>query len=425
MPPIQARTREQLRVAIGYNLGAIRVLQTSSAGNGSGTTFVDTSLSANDDDENGQWWVGTSGSVDGDIRTISDYAGSSTTGTLRVAASAQIAINVTYELWKQEHNPAAIHEFINTAIIEATGYVVDPEESQALHADGHTARFDVPSTFAGISHVYYRSGILSDTVHDCNTDFDETTDADFTQTNDSEDYKNGSSLKLTIGGSVGNGNFITDSIAELDISRHTHLEGWFKATSTLAAADFVVRLDNGVVQGDSSDLEIISLPATTAADTWTFFRVALANPESDTAIISVGLEYNANAKANTVWFDDLRAVTVNSATWTPLEKSLWRLDHQEADLILTWGGVQQAGYRVLKLVGGDNPALLTSDATTNEIDDEYVILRATELALRARAAGVTDREVKAAFLGDASNYERRVQRAKNKFPRLANMRWVS
>ena len=184
-------------------------------------------------------------------------------------------------------------------------------------------------------------------------------------------------------------------------------------------------MDNGVVQGDSSDLEIISLPATTAADTWTFFRVALANPESDTAIISVGLEYNANAKANTVWFDDLRAVTVNSATWTPLEKSLWRLDHQEADLILTWGGVQQAGYRVLKLVGGDNPALLTSDATTNEIDDEYVILRATELALRARAAGVTDREVKAAFLGDASNYERRVQRAKNKFPRLANMRWVS
>jgi hypothetical protein len=421
--PIAGRTREQLRTSIGYNLGAFIAIEADASG--STTRFLTDDIFSAADDQNGKRIVFTSGSNDGEIRRVTDteITGDQTKLTFAPAVGTVTADTHTAELWHSDYSPEAIHDFINQAILHAYGRVYDPEESLALHADGKTARFDIPSEFAMVSHVYYRTGEAAKAVHPCNRKFDETEDGDFTQAVDDEDYKRGASLRLTIGGSVSAGDVVTDSISSVDLSGMTHLEGWVKATSTLAAADFVIRLDDGTVQGDSTDLEILNVPATTAADTWTFFRIALATPEKDTAIISVGLEYNANQGANTVWFDDLRATRNDDNRWRPLEKRMWQVDISASDLILTTGGVNTVGYALLKIVGGDDPALLTTDATANEIDDEYVIYRATELAMMA--GPVPSEMGLQAHMQKLSNYARKADDAERKFPLLVNARRLS
>ena len=386
---IQARVREQIRVSVGYNLGTPFALVEADAA-GTNTTFLTDDISGGGSNEHrGKWLTFTSGTNDGEIRRItsSSIANNRSTLTYFPSTSAVTANGDTAELWDERHNPTAIHNFINQAVIDATGAVYDPVEDISLHADRLTARFDIPSTLAMIQKVMWRSAVTSEVLHDMDSLFDETTDSDFTQALDTEDVKRGSSsLKLTIGSGVSAGNFVTDSISSIDISQYTHLEGWVKATTTLAAADFVVRLDSGAVQGDTTDREVLSIPATTAANTWTYFRVALATPELDTAIISVGLEYNANQAANTVWFDDLTVTKSNTETWTEIPSQLWSIDRAARDLIFTGDARTKAGYNLLKLIGGDKPALLNADSTANEIDDAYVIRYATALALAAEAS---------------------------------------
>jgi hypothetical protein len=419
--PLQARTREQIRVAIGYNLGAI--YSSSASASGSTTTLLDNTLQSTAADEFiGRWIVFTSGSNDGKIARVIDSSVTSNVTTLTVhPAVTSTAEDDTYELWSQDFHPARIHEFINSAIIDATGLYYDPEEDISLHAGGNQARFDLPSELAIVRRVDYRSSFASQQVHNCGSLFDETTDSDFTQALDTEDKRRGTNaLKLTIGAGVSAGDFVTDSIASVDLASYTHIEGWVKASTTLAAADFVIRLDNATVQGDSTDLEVLSVPATTAADTWTYFRVALANPESDTAIVSIGFEYNANQGANTVWFDDIIATESGNETWAKLARPLWSIDKEAHDLILSMGGRKITGYALLKLIGGDDPLLLTADGNTNEVPDDYVIARATELSL-ASVSSSTEYDAQSRKAA-VSYWRERSAKAESKFPTLVSAR---
>ena len=172
----------------------------------------------------------------------------------------------------------------------------------------------------------------------------------------------------------------------------------------------------------ASPLETLSVPALTN-DTWTFFRVALANPELDTAIISVGLEYDSDLGACTVWLDDLSVVRNDSAYWAKVPRNLWRIDKQAQDLVFDEYLDGFAPYTLIKLVGGDKPALLSSDSTTNEIDDGFIIERATALAFSASSGGpLTDpdarRQQAALWFGLA-------QASKRNFPMLVNVRTVN
>ena len=99
-------------------------------------------------------------SKSGEIRRVTDteIIGDQTKLSFAPAVGTATADEHEAELWHSDYNPEAIHDFINQAILEATGRVFDPEESTALHADGKTARFDVPSAFSMLSTVYYRSG---------------------------------------------------------------------------------------------------------------------------------------------------------------------------------------------------------------------------------------------------------------------------
>jgi hypothetical protein len=422
MAVIQGRTRKEIRQSVGYNLGSVYV---STATGGSTSTVVDTSLTTvigGDNDHIGKWIVFTSGGLDGTIARVTDYVASTTTLTFQPTAGSS-ASGLAYELWDGDFAPARVHDFINQAVIEATGSAYDMVEDVSLHTDGHTLRFDIPSGISMIQDVFYRSSVEFTRLHACNTAFDETVDSDITVSIDSEDKRQGNgSNKFVIAAGASAGDIATDSITSKDISKYDYLEGWAKIAlaAGTSAGNLKILLDD--TASCASPLETLSVPALTN-DTWTFFRVALANPELDTAIISVGLEYDSDLGACTVWLDDISVVRNDSAYWAKVPRNLWRIDKQSQDLVFDEYLDGFAPYTLIKLVGGDKPALLSSDSTTNEIDDGFIIERATALAFSASSGGpLTDpdarRQQAALWFGLA-------QASKRNFPMLVNVRTVN
>ena len=420
MPAIQGRTREQLRQHIGRTLGAVYVSAATSSG--STTTLLDnTIVLGGADNQIGKWIRFTSGDNDGLTRRVTDSAITSnvTTSTFMPAATASTA-SESYELWQWDYNPDNVDDFINQSILSATGWVYDPIENISLHGDGKQVRFDIPSGISMISKIEYREKVSFTRIHAGTATFDEKTDSDFTQSLDTKDKKQGSqSLKMVIASGASAGDFVTDSITSKNLSGYDTIEMWVKSTVATSSGNLKLLLDDTASCG--SPLETLSIPAL-SADTWTFVRLSLANPETDTAIISVGFEYDSDLGACTVWVDDISAVANDTAEWTALDRRNWKIDKEARDLILMRDGQAAVGYSLIKIVGGDKPALLTADSSATEIDEDYIIANAITLALLSTSGGQsTDPDAKrqlAAFWSDQA------QRARRAFPMLVNIRSV-
>jgi hypothetical protein len=417
---IAGRTREQLRVSIGYNLGAIREVEADASGSTS-TLLTDELALGGADEHIGKWLVFTSGNNDGEIRRITDSAVSSNRNTLTFhpTVGTSTADGHTAELWDEKYNPEVIHDLINQSIMFSYSQVYNPVEDISLHGDRNTARFDIPSGISMLNKIKYRSKVTSKKIHAANATFDEKTDAEFTQSLDTEDKKQGSqSLKMVIGSGAAAGDFVTDSISSTDLSKYDTIEMWVKSTVATSAGNLKLLLDNSA--SCASPLETLSIPALTA-DTWTFVRISLSNPETDTAIISVGLEYDSDLGACTVWVDDIRAVVHDSGIWEQLPQRLWRIDKPNRDLYLTEEGRNRVNYSLIKLIGGDEPALLTSDSDTNEIDDQYVISQSTGLAIQSMSMTLPPEE-QGAMRRQSTLWFGIAEQSRGRFPALVNVR---
>ena len=411
MPVLADRTREQIRVAIGYNLGAVFL---STADSGDSASVVDGQARGNIDTENGKWIVSTSGANDGEIRQVIDTVVSSNGVDMTVDDFSNSVSTMTYERWSERYNPAAIHEFINAAIAGLYGRAYNPDENITLFADGDQTRFDIPSGFSMIKRLEYRSSFTGKVIDSADSAW--TGGTSVTVATDDKLKKRGKSNKLTIG-SVSAGAVIAhNTITSINISDYTHIEWWARASFTTTAADYKLLLDD--TAGSGSAIELLEFPALTA-DTWTFCRVALAKADEDKAIISVGIEDDVGDNDNqTLWIDDIRAVHNDEAIWTPVPRRLWHIDKNARDLVLTSAGRSLIGYAMLKIVGGDEPLLLTADANTNEVSDEYVIAKATSLAFES--LGPDDNKTARAI----SRWNRATDRAYRKLPLLTNVREV-
>ncbi len=418
--PVQGRTRKQLRQSIGYNLG---VLKAGTATGGTNNTLIDVNtFRGGDDTYNGNIIIVTDAS-DGTTQTtqyVNDYTASNNTIQFQQNASFTVASGDTYEIWDDVFHPEVIDEFINQAIIDATGQAYHPTENVELHADSKNMRFDIPSNISIINRLFYRSKISSTVLHSCNAAFDETVDSDITVTVDTEDKKRGTgSNKFVIAAGASAGDIATDSIASKDISKYDYLECWIKSTVATSAGNLKILLDDSA--SCASPIETLEVPALTA-NTWTYVRMALANPETDTAIISIGLEYDADLNACQVRLDDIKVVENDTADWVILPKHLWRIDRSARDLILSDSARLEVGYNLLKIQGGDKPALLTSETATSEIDDSYIIARATALAFAANSGGAStdpdQRRQQAAFWFGLA------EQSKRAFPTMITGRWV-
>ena len=395
---------------------------------GSQTTLISLTLVGGDDNYNGKWIVVNDATNSSNIETtiISDYTASAYRLTFQRQLSFATAAGDTYEIWDAGYRPDAIDEFINQAILDVTGHVYDPMESDDLHANGKTARFDVPSNFSMVNNVQYRSEFTWTSLHQCNSVFDSSVDSNFTASVDSEDYKQGTgSNKFVIAAGASAGDIAGDTFTAKDISKYDYLEFWIKSTVATSAGNLKVHLDESAITTSTISAgtiqESINVPAL-SADTWTYVRASLSNPESNTAITAVALEYDSDLGACTVRIDDIKVVQNDSATWTNVPNHLWSIDKVAQDIVFTRDAVQIIGYNLLKIKGGDKPALLSSDTDTCEVDDGYVINKATALALSSQSGGPsTDPDGKrqqAAFYYGMSEQNKRA------FPFLVNVRTV-
>ena len=410
MPVLANRTRLQIETAIGYNLGAI--FEGSWTAVASATSNTDTKWKGTADSANGKWLHATSGGEAGEVVRVTDDNGSGV--FTHDALSGTPSTSETYLIWDERYRPDAIHSFIDSAILGLYGRAYNPDENITLFADGVQSGFDIPSGFSMINRLEYRASVSSKIID--STDSAWTGGTNVTTATDDNLKKLGKSNRLTIG-SVGSGAVIAyNNITSINISDYTHIEWWARASFTTTAADYKLLLDD--TAGSESAIEALSFPALTA-DTWTFCRVALDKADEDTAIISVGIEDDVGDNDNqTLWIDDIRATHVDEAIWRPVDNRLWHIDKNSRNLILSSAGRAQIGYSMIKLVGGDEPALLSADSTANEVSDDYVIAKATALALSAYGPENerTERQI--------AMWEARASQAYRRLPMLTNVREV-
>lgn len=150
-------------------------------------------------------------------------------------------------------------------------------------------------------------------IDDCEDAWDEDVPANYTVSLDNVDYKVGtSSVKVVITAAGVAGTILTEVVAPgTALPKFTHIEFWIKSSVATAAGDLQILLDD--TAKCVSPLETLNVPAL-VANTWTHVRVALLNPQLDTAIISLGLKYTVDIGACEIHLDDFRAVRLATKT---------------------------------------------------------------------------------------------------------------
>lgn len=413
------RTWQQIRTSIGYNLRAYRSIEADGAG--TATTFLTDDLSLGGSQEHlGGWIVFTSGTNnDGLIRRITasdiETANNRQTITFHPAVTDATSSGDTAELWGEKYNPTAILDLGNQALMDAYSAVYDPVEDITLHGGGRQ-RWDIPTGLSMLKRVELRTSMDSKQVITQGIAWDESVDSDFTVASDDEDLLYGQiATRFTIAGTVSSGNIASEDVSSLDLSGYTHIEFPIKVLTAVASNDLRLRLSASA--SGAATTEEITIPAISAlTDTWV--RVAMTNPGAATAIISVALEYNANVGANTVWLGEIVATHNDSYDWTTVPLRLWKIDKEARDLVTT----VELGYFLIKLVGGDEPALFTGDSSVNEIDDQYVVAQTVALALDSVGGGSSDDEK--ALAARSLIWYARADRRRRAFPFLTGVRKI-
>ncbi len=427
----QGSTREALRKSVGHALGVMRELTADASG--STTTFLTDDLAImTADDLNGKWLIFTSGqsNIDEQIAQITDSTVSSNQVTLTfypAVTNAPVA-NATAEMWDQPYRPIWVHNALNQAVLDATGAIFEPTTDISLHT-GSTKRYSLAGTLDMVKEVWLRTGMDSQQILEAGNVWDESVQSDWTISQDDEARLYGRvSTKFDVAATASNGDLASQDIPILDLSRYTHFECPIRVAGTSAitaivASDLLFIL-SATANGTDTD-KLIAIPALTVGkETWV--RVAMDeststfSPDQLTAIISAGIEYNANIGANVFWTGRMEATREDSYEWTLVANHLWYIDKNNQELVFK--PEVNLGYRLMKLVGGDNPTQLTTDTDVTEIPERYMVHYAVGMLLQryipgesAEQAGVREHQ--------ADRQMGMAEAAKRAFPMLSNARF--
>lgn len=413
MAVVAGRTNLQVRQSVGHNLGAVYV-STASSEVPDSSSLIDDTLVGPDDEFKGHWVRMVGGDLTGEQGRVGSYAESSTDLTVAPAFSGDINTADAYELWSDEYNPTNIDGFIKDAVLDLYGTVYVPDWDVSLFGDGKTLSFAIPTAIKYIKGLQWRSQVALTEIHNCNAAWDESVDGDATVTVDTVLAKRGNgSVKFVVAAGMSANTIVaTDSFSSKNISNKTHLEAWMWSDVATTAGDWRILLDD--TASCASPVESLSVPALTAR-TWTHLQLALANPELDTALISVGLKYVNDSGATQVRLDDMNVVNVNTARWTEIPNRSWEIDKEARQLNISVGIAADTAHKQIRIQGMKVPTLPTSDSSTFDVDDWYVICRTTELAFASHAQhGDSERRQT-----QADRWAARTNEAKKGFSRIS------
>jgi len=160
-------------------------------------------------------------------------------------------------------------------------------------------------------------------VEDCEDAWNELEDGDLTQTLETTDVKVGAgALKWVIGEDMSDGDIIATEIISKDLTAYKAIRLWIKCSIATAAGNLKLLLDDNA--NCASPVETLSIPAL-AANTWTQVNLTLTNPAGCGSLISIGMEYDADIGACTIYLDDVRAVKeIPQAAERTFEIALYR-----------------------------------------------------------------------------------------------------
>ena len=315
-----------------------------------------------------------------------------------------------------------INNVINQVIIDAAsiGALVDRQtDSNFTRSGEYSYDWLVPYAFGNDFKILYKVEYVSNTgtyhsLHTCDAVWDELVDGDVAAALDTTYKVEGTGcLKLTVAAACAAADILaTDNITSTDISDCDTIEIMIRSSVALAAGDIQLLLDN--TASCASPVESIDIPAT-LANTTTVHVIDLANPHSDTAIISVGLKMITDKGAFVLYADRIKAVSSNTKLYVPLSNEYWfTVKGTTPKFSLTSGGLSQVGSDTqIRLTGYSAPDIFTDDATDSEIDPAYIIAKATGRLLISHAKSsyldIHDRAKLATYwLGEASRIESRL-----------------
>ena len=426
MPVTSLRTRLQIRQSVGMGLNAIdqsggsNTLQVTGGSSSDAWTVGALTMGATDE-HRGKWAIATGGSSAassniGFIRRVS--ASASSNGRLTYLTNWPVAADTsqTFELWKEFASPTLVHNYINQAISEATkkGAVAYRE---LFHTGGNLLSYGLSSgsSAIGVQEIEYRSRWTGEQVTSLDTVMSSAANV-LAETDSANKREGAASARINIAAGFSSATVAaTSSFGAIDARKYTHLEFWALSNITVTSSALQARLGEG-----STNRETISMPALNA-DSWTYLRLVLANPETDSAITRFMLMTGASdAGSMTVWVDDVKFVRDATEEWTRLNRRFWGLD--QTNRAVVFEGDARVPYALIKATVRRAPNLLTTDSAICEVDPDYVINSVTGKLLRSRSdlsGGARD-----AALQEADRYEARALKHYLSMGTPQGVRWL-
>ena len=149
--------------------------------------------------------------------------------------------------------------------------------------------------------------VLPEVIDNCDENWDAGTHG--TPELDTGDKKEGTgSVKIVVADAVAGDILATNVLTSMSLVNHRRVQLWIKSSVTTALGDLCFLIDETASCGGSPPEEVIDVPALTAG-TWTQVTLTLAAPADLDAVISVGIEYNANPQDCNIWVDDINAIS--------------------------------------------------------------------------------------------------------------------
>lgn len=390
MTAIQAISRGAIRRSIGNNLGIlIDGVATSTTDTSS---IIDTKNLLGGDDEHNQKEVLIYETTDElapqtESSIVTDFD-NTPAGTCDATVSPVFSDVITtgdkYEMWKTPWRIADINGAINQAINEVSGKALQAKEDSTLFTETDKHLYTIPSGFTHLYKVEYVHNQTEVTVDKCEEIW--TAGSSVTASRDSAFNKEGTyCAKLVVAaGAAATAILAYEDISSIDLTGCDKIEFWMYSSIALTAGQLQIHLS--ATAGIVSAEETIDIPAMSAG-TWYRHSLALENPHSDSAIISVGIYQVSDVGACTLYVDDIIGVLFASKEYRDLPIEYWGIAKGTTNYLqITENGLSLIGSDVyMRLTGYQIPVRLDADATTSEVNPAYLIAQVTGRLLISHA----------------------------------------